>query len=166
MRCGAPVFMVFLFCFVFIIPVSAQEHTSLVISYAQFDVFKQRHTSPEMRFELRQDLKSTLVHPLVGIMGNLHGARYYYFGAYVDLNIVDGLYLTPSFAPGFYSRGKSKNLHFVLEFRSQLDISFNFTENYRLGVNINHISNASLSRLNPGVESIALYILIPFNSIF
>jgi len=156
----------FFLLFVTVYQISAQEHTSLLISYAQFDVFKQKHTSPELRFEVRQDLTSSYVHPLVGVMGNFHGGRFYYFGVYTDLKVVDGLYVTPSFAPGFYSRGKSKNLHFVLEFRSQLDISFNFTDLYRVGVNINHISNASLSRLNPGVESIALYILISFNSIF
>ena len=145
--------------------VEAGEHTSFVISYAEFDVFKQRQVAPEVRFEIRQDLKSSFIHPLVGIMGNFQGGRFYYCGVYTDLKIVDGFYVTPSFAPGFYSRGYSKNLHFILEFRSQLDISFDITEDYRFGVNVNHISNASLSQLNPGVESIALYILIPFRSI-
>ena len=99
-------FVVLLLCSLGVTRTNAQQHTSVVLSYAEFDVFKQRHTVPELRVEIRQDLKSSFMHPLAGVMGNFHGGRFYYVGVYTDLKITDGLYITPSFAPGFYSKCK------------------------------------------------------------
>jgi len=144
----------------------SQDHTNVMVSMAKFDIFKQHNTVAETRIEIRQEFASNYINPLVGVMANFDGARYFYMGVYFDWMLMDGLYVTPSFAPGFYSQGRSKNLHFMLEFRSQLDLSFNISNRFRVGVNINHISNASLSRLNPGVESFAFYVLIPFKSVF
>jgi hypothetical protein len=146
-------------------PLQGQDHTNVMLSFAQFDIFKQHNTVAETRMEIRQEFASSYINPLVGVMANFDGARFFYMGVYFDWMLLDGLYVTPSFAPGFYSQGRSKNLHFMLEFRSQLDLSLHISNRLRVGVNINHISNASLSSLNPGVESFAFYILIPFKSV-
>ena len=69
--------------------------------------------------------------------------------------------ITPSFAPGYYDKGNGKELYFNLEFRSQLEIAFRFTNGARIGASIGHISNASLGPPNPGVEYLACTIAFP-----
>ena len=55
----------------------------------------------------------------------------------------------------------SKDLHFALEFKSQIDLIFNISKEFMAGLSFNHISNASLGDQNPGVESIAITFLLP-----
>ena len=71
------------------------------------------------------------------------------------------LNLVPSFAPGLYFKNNSKDLHFVVEFRTQLEAIFVIPNKLRTGVSFNHISNASLGKSNPGVESIAITFQLP-----
>jgi hypothetical protein len=70
--------------------------------------------------------------------------------------------LTPSFATGYYDQGSSKDLGNNLEFRSQLELSYNLEKNKRVGISLNHISNASLADENPGTESIVISFINPF----
>jgi len=95
-------------------------------------------------------------------MANTDGAVYIFSGFYIDIPITSFLYISPSFAPGLYHKGNSKNLNFALEFRSQIEIGIRLENNIRVGISFSHISNASLGKINPGVESIALTYLIPF----
>ena len=55
---------------------------------------------------------------------------------------------TPSFAPGLYMRVNGKDLGHVLEFKTEVQLSYAFSENQVL-VSYNHISNASLGDKNP-----------------
>ena len=64
------------------------------------------------------------------------------------------LTLTPSFAPGYYSYGNGKDLGYPLEFKSEIQMSFDLSESTtHLGMSYNHISNASLGNKNPGANS-------------
>ena len=60
---------------------------------------------------------------------------------------------TPSFAPGLYGEGDGKDLGHILEFKSEVQASFNFSERSKLGMSYNHMSNASLGDKNPGANS-------------
>ena len=64
-----------------------------------------------------------------------------------------GLTLTPSFAPGLYHKGNGKDLGHVLEFKSEVQLSYAATDKSSLGVSYNHVSNASLGNKNPGANS-------------
>ena len=99
--------------------------------------------------------------PFGGIMANTNGAVYLFSGFYIDIPIASFLFVTPSFAPGLYHKCDSKNLDFALEFRSQIEVSYVFSNHSRIGFSFNHISNASLGDENPGVESLALTYVIP-----
>jgi len=92
----------------------------------------------------------------------LHG----FAGVLVDIPLFNQIYITPSFAPGLYYDGSGKELHYTLEFRSQIEISWRFASGHRIGASFNHISNANLGDDNPGVESAALTWIVPFDSIF
>ena len=59
----------------------------------------------------------------------------------------------PSFTPGIYDEGDGKDLGHALEFKSEVQLSFDIFDNSELGFSYNHISNASLGDKNPGANS-------------
>ena len=79
-------------------------------------------------------------------------ASYIYTGVQAEYEI-GRLKITPSFAPGFYEKGNGKDVGSPLEFKSEVQMSFDFSKNNRLGMSYNHISNASLGSKNPGANS-------------
>lgn len=139
----------------------AQNRNHIAISSAVFDVLQQTDPSFETRVEFRLGKIKFLGHPFSGVMVNTQGAMHLFLGLFYDFLVGDFLYITPSFAPGIYSKYRSKDLKFILEFRSQIEISFKINNGARIGVSFNHISNATLGKENPGVESLALTYLIP-----
>jgi lipid A 3-O-deacylase len=66
------------------------------------------------------------------------------------------LTFTPSFAPGLYYEGNGKDLGHVLEFKSEVQLSYTTSNKTSIGVSYNHISNASLGDKNPGANSYML----------
>ena len=92
------------------------------------------------------------ISPITGGFLTENSALYVYSG--VEWNFDLGpLQLTPSFAPGFYGAGDGKDLGHILEFKSEIQASFDFSESSSLGMSYNHISNASLGDKNPGANS-------------
>lgn len=73
------------------------------------------------------------------------------------------LLVIPSFTPGFYYQGSGKDLGFPLEFRSCLEVAYEWTSGFRFGLQAFHISNASLSKKNPGTNSLLFTLSIPLN---
>ena len=63
------------------------------------------------------------------------------------------LTITPSFAPGYYNYGSGKDLGYPLEFKTEIQVSFDLSDTSNLGMSYNHISNASLGTKNPGANS-------------
>ena len=92
------------------------------------------------------------VSPITGGFITENSAAYIYTG--VEWNIdMGGLTFTPSFAPGLYHKGNGKDLGHVLEFKSEVQLSYAATDKSSLGVSYNHVSNASLGDKNPGANS-------------
>ena len=102
-----------------------------------------------------------LIRPLIGAMMTTEASTYLYFGVAFDCFITRFLVFTPSFAPGYYMRGSGLNLGFPLEFRSSAELSYRFKNLSRLGIMFYHLSNASLSRRNPGTECLMFFYGIP-----
>lgn len=133
----------------------------LSISAALFDVLQNNVTSLEGRFEYRINSTDWRLKPLTGVMINTDGALYIYSGLFIEISITNIFSLIPSLTPGVYFKNYSKDLHFALEFKSQIDLIFNISKEFMAGLSFNHISNASLGDQNPGVESIAITFLLP-----
>lgn len=139
------------------------EKNYLALSTAIFDILQQDHLAFEGRLELRMNQVDWFVKPLGGIMANTDGAIHTFLGIFIEVPVTSYLFLSPSFAPGIYYKGNSKDLDFLLEFRSQFEITFKLTSGTKFGVSFNHISNASLGETNPGVESLAISYFFPLN---
>jgi hypothetical protein len=90
--------------------------------------------------------------PITGGFITANNAFYLYTGVQAEYEI-GSLNITPSFAPGYYGAGSGKDLGSPLEFKTEVQVSFDFSEASHLGMSYNHISNASLGDKNPGANS-------------
>ncbi len=134
----------------------------------------------DLRFERRFD-KSILdigpkednfffLKPFAGFEITSDSATYFLTGIYLEDNLgklisdrKSNYIFTPSFGIGYYDNGSGKNLGNEIEFRTSLEISYEFKNNNRLGLSLSHISNANIGDKNPGAEIISLVYQIPFN---
>ena len=92
------------------------------------------------------------VSPITGGFITENSAAYIYTG--IEWNVdMGGLMFTPSFAPGLYHEGNGKDLGHILEFKSELQLSYETSDKTSFGVSYNHVSNASLGNKNPGANS-------------
>lgn len=102
--------------------------------------------------------------PLWGIAaGTMTGDSTLFVGVGLGYELPLGRHwtLTPTFAPGYYRKGHGKDLGFPLEFRSQIELGYEFQGGPRIAVAISHLSNARLGSRNPGQESLTLACEIP-----
>jgi lipid A 3-O-deacylase len=106
------------------------------------------------------------IKPFAGVEATSEGALYGLGGILLDLAVNPHWYLTPSFGAGFYSDGGGNDLGYALEFRSQLEVAYEFDSRDRLSLGFSHISNASLGDRNPGVEVLSLYYHMPISRIW
>jgi len=92
------------------------------------------------------------IQPVSGAMLTADNAFYVYTGFQLPKKS-GSVTITPSFTPGLYSEGDGKDLGHVIEFKSEIQISFELSSDSELGFSYNHISNASLGDKNPGANS-------------
>ena len=90
--------------------------------------------------------------PITGALITSDNAGYIYTGVQAQ-NKIGLLNITPSFTPGLYHEGNGKDLGHMLEFKSEVQLSFDLSKNTELGFSYNHLSNASLGDKNPGANS-------------
>jgi lipid A 3-O-deacylase len=101
---------------------------------------------------LQRDTFLGNVSPITGGFITENSAIYIYSGVEWNFDL-GGINLTPSFAPGLYEEGDGKDLGHTLEFKTEVQLSYDISNNTSLGVSYNHISNASLGDKNPGANS-------------
>ncbi len=94
-----------------------------------------------------------IISPITGGWVNSKNGFYLYTGIQAEYEL-GFLTITPSFAPGYYNEGNGKDLGYPLEFKSEIQMSFDFGESTSLGMSYNHLSNAHLGGdKNPGANS-------------
>ena len=92
------------------------------------------------------------IKPITGFMITSDSASYLYTGIQAEYDL-GKLNITPSFTPGLYNEGDGKDLGHLVEFKSELQLSFDISDSSELGFSYNHLSNASLGEKNPGANS-------------
>jgi hypothetical protein len=90
--------------------------------------------------------------PITGAFLTKKNAFYLYTGVQAEYEL-GFLTITPSFAPGYYNEGGGKDLGHPLEFKSEVQMSFDLGDSSQMGMSYNHISNASFGTKNPGANS-------------
>ena len=109
------------------------------------------------------------IKPFIGFEGTSDLATFLLAGIYFDNNAgtlfvgeSTNFLFTPSFGFGVYNDGDGKKLGNNIQFRTTLEISYQFSDKKRIGLSFGHISNANLGGINPGVEIISLSYQIPY----
>tara|TARA_B110000238_G_C15946111_1_gene361141 strand:- start:86 stop:607 length:522 start_codon:yes stop_codon:yes gene_type:complete len=100
--------------------------------------------------------------PITGGFVTENSAAYMYTGVEWNYDLGDKVIFTPSFAPGLYHAGDGKDLGHVLEFKTEVQLSYSISEHTNLGMSYNHVSNASLGDKNPGANSYMFNLLKKF----
>jgi len=99
--------------------------------------------------------------PITGGFLTENNAAYLYTGVQAEYEL-GFLTITPSFSPGYYHEGSGKDLGSPLEFKSEVQMTFNLSDTTHIGMSYNHISNASLGSKNPGANSYMFNLLKQF----
>ena len=92
------------------------------------------------------------IKPVTGFMITSDAASYLYTGIQAEYDL-GKLNITPSFTPGLYNEGDGKDLGHLIEFKSELQLSFDISDSSELGLSYNHVSNGGLGDINPGADS-------------
>ncbi len=127
-----------------------------------FDVIRNDYEAAQFGIEYRARPIQFAIRPMIGLNVTNDESVYAYAGLNWDAELIaDQLYLIPNFAAGLYKRGDGKELGGVIEFRSGIELAYQFPNTHRLGLAFNHISNASIYNHNPGSEAVLLTYSIP-----
>jgi lipid A 3-O-deacylase len=127
-----------------------------------FDVLH-NYTAGEFTGEYRFGQKLWIFKPFLGLMGTTDRAFYGYGGFLVDIYLGNRWVLMPNAAFGYYDKGNGKDLGAHPEFRTGAEFAYRFDDRSRLGFSFHHISNAGISKKNPGEEEMTLVFSLPFN---
>lgn len=158
--------MILLFLLPFLLHAS-QIPDLFSVGIGAFDFYREKHRTVELDMEykfhfdcLTPPIDILEFRPLVGVMGTAKGSGYLYAGINFDL-LFGPILIAPGFCAGYYWQGSGKNLGYPLEFRTSLELAWQFESWHRLGVSMYHLSNASIGKRNPGEESLILFYDIP-----
>ena len=136
---------------------SAENNSAFIVYSGMFDFSDAGAKSTLVGFQhqnedLNKDIFLGNISPITGgfITGDM--ASYVYTGvvAQYQLGIIN---FSPSFAPGLYYKGDGKDLHSVIEFKTELQWSLPLTNDGEVGFSYNHMSNAGIGKSNPGANS-------------
>ena len=134
-----------------------EKNTEFQVYSGMFDFSDDGKKSTLIGFQHQNEnlIKDTFlgtISPITGALITADNAGYIYTGIQAQYKI-GILNITPSFTPGLYHEGDGKDLGHLLEFKSEVQLSFDLSKNTELGFSYNHLSNASLGDKNPGANS-------------
>ena len=153
-------FLVILFSATKLFAVEEIKNNGHQVNYftGNFDFSDDKQSSYLIGFQhqndnLNRDTFLGNVSPISGGFVTENSAAYIYTGIEWNVDMSEKVAFTPSFAPGLYHEGDGKDLGHVLEFKSEVQLSYATSDKSSFGVSYNHVSNASLGDKNPGANS-------------
>lgn len=160
-------------------PVKQTDLISFGGGYFDFDKDEKHKQSGDFRVEYRWGLsmlplispyfnswdKYVQFHPYAGLEVTTLGALYANGGWAMDGYIGRHGIFTWSEGVGLYNAGDMTTLGSVVEFRSQAELGWRFDNEMRLTGEISHISNAGMTKRNPGAEIAGVYLHVPMGMI-
>ncbi|HKW53298.1 MAG TPA: acyloxyacyl hydrolase [Stellaceae bacterium] len=138
----------------------ADEPGLVAIGVGAYDVLhRNSESNTEAQFRLEYRFAQSflwLIQPLVGAFSTTDHTFFGYAGIRIELPLGDHVVLMGDAAAGYWHHGRGLDLGNPLEFKSGVELAYRFADQSRLGVAFDHISNAGIAKLNPGVESLLL----------
>ena len=141
----------------------------LSAAIGKYDVLK--NTPRDVAMDIRAEIDPNWIiykrgiftlKPFAAVEVTTDGALYGGAGFKFDTQY-EHIYFTPSVMVGVYHDGGGKDLGHAIEFRSGIELGYEFDNQARLGVGLSHISNADIGDRNPGTEILSLYYHHPIN---
>jgi lipid A 3-O-deacylase len=148
---------------IFLLPPSqarADDPALLAFGAGAWD-FDHGQTAGEVRGEYRFAQGLWFIKPFIGALGTTDSAVYAYGGLRADLIFAEHYVLMPNAAVGYFERGNGKNLGSHVEFKTGVEFAYRFDNAIRLGIAFDHISNAGITKQNPGTENLLLVLSLP-----
>jgi len=142
------------------VTLSAKDPGLLALGAGSFD-FDHRNPEAEFRAEYRFPQSFYYIKPLLGVFGTDRSAIYAYFGLRADIVFADHYVVMPVAAMGYYDRGSGKDLGSHFEFKTGAEFAYRFDGGVRIGLAFDHISNAGITKKNPGEENLLLMFSLP-----
>jgi len=99
--------------------------------------------------------------PAIGVAIANDGAHFIYTDLRHDFYLSRRWIIIPSFGLGIFKDSSDINLGNNLEFRSGVELAYQFKNKIRAGVAIFHLSNGGISSQNPGTEALVFSICFP-----
>ncbi|MGH6989341.1 MAG: acyloxyacyl hydrolase [Stellaceae bacterium] len=130
-------------------------------SYSAFD-HDGKFRTVDGRAEFRFGQKLFYFGPAAGIVANGYGGVDGFAGIYTDIRL-GPFRLTPLTSISLYHHGDShdKNLSGLIEFRSEVTLSYELPGGMRIGLVAAHMSNANIYRRNPGENDFMASLAFP-----
>ncbi|MTJ81339.1 MAG: acyloxyacyl hydrolase [Telmatospirillum sp.] len=141
-------------------PAFAEDPSYLVLGAGKWEIFRNVDHAAEFDVAYRPDWTWWILRPQVGMVAVTDGDYYGYVGAVAEVALTDHVILSPNVSIGGYG-GHGFRLGSHIEFRSGGDLFWRFADASRLGLGMYHISNAGITRRNPGSESLILQYALP-----
>jgi lipid A 3-O-deacylase len=104
------------------------------------------------------------VKPWAGLEGTTRQSLWTGGGFLLDIPLGQHFVLSPSLGVGYYYVGNGKNLGSKVEFRTQFEGGYVFDNQSRLVASFGHMSNASLTKRNPGTEAALISFQMPLSA--
>lgn len=136
------------------------ESSALALSAGAFNVSKSEK-QVEAGIELRTPLPLWGLAVAAGLYATPDRSVWIFGGLRRDFSLGRGWLVTPAFGISLYSQGEGKDLGGPVEFRSALELAYEWANRTRLALAFYHLSNAGLYDHNPGSNSLILTYSFP-----
>jgi len=141
---------------------SAQEDPRISLSAGKIGVSDSLDEDNYLALEYLLPAKTPLrLTPALGLGAAEDGSVYVYADLKRHFRLSQRWLVTPSLGAGLYDGGDEVDLGHVVEFKSGLELGYEFDTGLRLGLGFFHISNSSISNNNPGTEILAGSVSLP-----
>ena len=131
--------------------IAALDPDFIVFGLGGFDV-NDNEKAGQFEVQARFQKRIWFFNPQVGAFFTSKSSFYAYGGGIMDWFLGSSYVMSPSFSVGYYQKGDGKELGGELEFRSALEIAYRLPNRARIGLQVGHLSNASVYDANPGTE--------------
>jgi lipid A 3-O-deacylase len=139
----------------------ADSRVALAAGLGAFD-FLHNYTAGEGRLELRFAQSLFFFKPLIGMFVTTRGSVYTYGGFRVEIPIGRHFMIIPVATVGDYEKGGGKDLGSHIEFKTGAEFDYVLDNGIKFGPAFDHVSNAGITKKNPGEENIMLMVTVPF----
>ncbi|WP_204112473.1 acyloxyacyl hydrolase [Shimia biformata] len=98
--------------------------------------------------------------PYLGLSATMDGAVWAGVGS-TWTHQFDRVYVQLALGAGLYVPNGGVDLGHTVEFRSEAEIGYQFDNGVRMGLMVDHRSNAGLGDINPGLETVQVRVTVP-----